>query len=289
MQRGAWLMITSALAFSVMTALVKLAGERLPSQEIVVARALVSLVLSYALLRSAGVSPWGQDRKWLWFRGFLGFAGLSCVYGAVTHLPLAEATVIQFLHPPMAAILARIFLGEAISGRIVAASGLSFLGVLFVARPALLFAGPFASAGRVPLDPLWVGVAIAGAFFSASAYVVVRRLSAREDPLVIVFYFPLVTLPAALPTIAWNFVWPVGLDWLWLMGVGLMTQVGQVSLTRGLTLLSAAKGTALSYLQVVFAALWGLLIFGDRPDPLTIVGGGLVIASSIFVSRDRSR
>ena len=116
-----------------------------------------------------------------------------------------------------------------------------------------------------------------------------RRLSTREDPLVIVFYFPLVTVPLALPTVAHQFVWPVGIEWVWLLGVGIATQVGQVSLTRGLSKLPAAHGTALSYLQVVFAALWGLLVFGDRPDTLTIVGGALVIASSVFVARGGAR
>ena len=74
MQQGALLMLLSAFAFSVMTVLVKLVGQRIPSQEIVVARALVSLVLSWSLLRRSGISPWGEDRLWLWIRGGLGFA-----------------------------------------------------------------------------------------------------------------------------------------------------------------------------------------------------------------------
>lgn len=282
MQSGAQMMIMSAFAFSAMTVFVKLAGERLPSQEIVAARALISLVLSYAMIRRAGLSPWGHDKKWLWLRGLLGFAGLSCVFGAVTHLPLAEATVLQFLHPSITAILAWYFLGEAISRRVIGASVLSVTGVVLVARPAWLFGH-----AATPLDPFWIAVAIGGALFSAAAYVVVKRLSAQEDPLVIVFYFPLVTVPATLPTLTTNFVWPVGLDWLWLLLVGIATQIGQVSLTRGLGWLPASQGTALSYLQVVFATLWGILIFGNRPDVFTIAGGGLVIAGAFWVSRSR--
>ena len=283
MQRGPLLMVTSAFAFSVMTVWVKLAGQRLPTQEIVAARALVSLGLSWALLRRAGVSPWGHHRLWLWIRGGLGFAGLSCVYAAVTHLPLAEATVLQFLHPPITAVLAGIFLGEALSRRLVLATSISLGGVVLVARPAILF-----GAVAEPLDPVWVAVAVSGAIFSASAYVVVRRLSRTEDALVIVFYFPLVTLPASLPTVGADFVWPEGLDWLWLLGIGLATQVGQVCLTRGLSVLPASQGTALSYLQVVFAVLWGMLVFAEVPDVLTIVGGALVIGSSIWVARGAS-
>lgn len=280
MQSGAALMMLSALAFSVMTVFVKLAGERLPSQELVVGRAVISLVLSWSMLRAAGVSPWGNAKRLLWFRGLLGFAGLSCVYAAVTHLPLAEATVLQYLHPAMTALLAGVFLGERISPRVGIVTVLSLIGVVFVARPAALF-----GAGAAMLDPLWVGVAIAGAAFSAAAYVVVRKLSqAGEHALVIVFYFPLVTVPAAVPTMVSDFVWPVGIEWLFILGIGLATQVGQVSLTRGLAILPAAQGTALSYLQVVFAAAWGVLVFGERPDVIAIAGGVLVIGSALWLA-----
>jgi len=281
MQRAALMMMLSALAFSVMTVFVKLAGQRLPSQELVVARAIVSLVLSWSLLRAAGVSPWGQNKRWLLLRGVLGFAGLSCVYAAVTHLPLAEATVLQYLHPPITAILAGVFLRERISRHVGVATALSLLGVVLVARPAFLF-----GANPGSLDPFWVGMAIGGAFFSAAAYVVVRKLSkGGEDPLVIVFYFPLVTVPAAVPTMLPNFVWPEGSEWLLLLGIGVATQIGQVSLTRGLAVLPAATGTAFSYLQVIFAALWGVLVFGDRPDALAIAGGALVIGSALWLAR----
>lgn len=281
MHRGALMMMLSALAFSAMSALVKLAGQRLPSQEIVVARAIVSLVLSWSLLARAGVSPWGVNRRWLWIRGFLGFAGLSCVYGAVTHLPLAEATVLHHLHPPLAALFAGLFLGERIDGRIVAVTILSLAGVVLVARPAILF-----SDVATPLDPFWAAVAIGGAALSAAAYVVVRKLSrSGEAPLVIVFYFPLVTVPAALPTVWTDFVWPRGLEWVLLLAIGIATQIGQVSLTRGLALLPAAHGTALSYLQVVFAVAWGVLFFGERPDAWTLAGGSLVIGSALWLAR----
>jgi len=283
MQRGALMMMLSALAFSVMTVLVKLAGERLPSQELVVARAIVSLALSWSLLRRAGVSPWGHDKRWLWIRGALGFAGLSCVYGAVTHLPLAEATILQYLHPAITALLAGVFLREAIARRIIAATAASLAGVLLVARPTLLFGGVAPA-----LDPFWVGIAMCGAACSAAAYVVVRKLSqSGEHPLVIVFYFPLVTIPLALPTMLPNFVWPEGTEWLLLLGIGVATQIGQVSLTRGLAVLPAAQGTALSYLQVALAIIWGAVIFGEIPDSLALAGGALIVGSAFWLARSK--
>ncbi len=280
MQSGVAAIFLSAFAFSVMTMFVKLAGERIPSQEIVLARSLVSVAISYVLLRRAQIPPWGNDRRGLWLRGLTGFAALSCVYAAVTHLPLADATVIQYLNPTFTALLAGLFLGEVITRSSVVATGLCLLGVVLVARPEAIF-----GAGADSLDPFWVAVAVAGALGSAVAYVVVRRLGQTEHPLVIVFYFPLVNIPASLPFVVRDFVWPVGMDWLWLIGVGLATQVGQMSLTQGLIALPAGQATSLSYLQVVFAAIWGVLVFGEWPDATRFVGGALVIAGSLWAAR----
>lgn len=280
MPSGVAAILISAFAFSVMTLFVKLAGERIPSQEILLARSLVSVAISYFLLRRADVPPWGHDRRGLWLRGLTGFLALSCVYAAVTHLPLADATVIQHLNPAFTALLAGYFLGESVSRASLIATGICLVGVVLVAQPLVIF-----GAGADSLDPFWVAVALAGAFGSALAYVVVRKLGRTEHPLVIVFYFPLVNIPASLPFVAWDFVWPTGLDWLWLLGVGLATQVGQMGLTYGLLALPAGQATSLSYLQIVFAALFGMLVFGEWPDAMRLAGGALVIAGSLWAAR----
>jgi drug/metabolite transporter (DMT)-like permease len=273
-------MVGSALAFAAMTAFVKLAAERLPSQEIVAARAAISLGLSLALLRRAGVTPlFGRRRGLLLLRGLFGFAGLSCVFYAVAHLPLAEATVLQYLHPVFTAGLAALFLRETVGAGWVGGTVLALLGVTLVARP-----GPLGSDGW-GLDPFATGVAVAGAFFSGCAYVTVRRLAREEHPLVIVLYFPLVTLPATLPALARAGVWPQGAEWLWLAGVGVLAQLGQVWLTRGLQHEPAGRATALAYLQVVFAAGLGVAVFGDVPGPLAVGGGALVLCGALLAGR----
>ena len=289
MNAGALYMLASAFSFSAMTVLVKTVGTRLPSQEIVLARAIVSLVLSFALIRRAGIEPLGRRRGLLLVRGLLGFTGLSCVFYSVTHLPLAEATVIQYLHPTFTALLAVLFLREVVSKRMILASAVSLLGVLLVAAPeSLLSLCPtesIASARNLPT--LALTAAVGGAFFSGAAYVVVRRLSHDEDPLVIVLYFPLVTVPATLPLVALDFVMPLAWEWLALLGIGVLTQAGQVWLTRGLKQLPAARGTAFSYAQVVFAVAWGALFFGETPGPSTWLGAALIIGGTLAVSLAR--
>ncbi len=273
-------MALSALSFSIMSALVKLAGTRLPSQEIVLARALVSLGLSWALLARAGVPLWGTQRKLLFIRGLLGFSGLTCFYYALTELPLAVATVIQYMHPVLTALLAAAALRERITPMLVVSLALSITGLLVVARPAAIFEG----ISGYPL--LALAAAFGGAVFSAMAYVLVRHLSKTEHPLVIVMYFPLVTVPLSAPVVAGDFVLPQGWEWLVLLGVGVFTQFGQVFLTEGIRREPAGRATALSYLQVVFAAVWGVLFFGEIPDAWTLAGGLLIAAGVILNVRN---
>jgi drug/metabolite transporter (DMT)-like permease len=270
-------MVLSAFAFSLMTAFVKLAGRRLPWQELVVARAALTLVFSYAWLRAAKVAPFGKHRGMLIVRGVFGFLGLSSVYYAATHLPLAEATVIQYLYPPLTLLIASVFLREPMDRRVVFSMLLGVVGLILVAQPAALF-------GRIaaPLDPGGLIAAFLGAFFSACAYVTVRTLGQEEHPLVIVFYFPLVALPASLLSIGSHAIWPERLEWCWLILLGVCTQVGQVSVTRGFASAPAGRMAVYSYVQVLFAGVWGALFFHERPKPLSLAGAALILTGALF-------
>jgi len=268
-------MVASALSFSLMGVCVKQVGGRIPAAEVVFARAIVSVTLSWWLLHRAGIPAWGKRRWLLIWRGAIGTAALLCVYAALAALPLAAATVLQYLYPPFTALLAWLMLGEPIGKRVLAAMALGWLGVLLVAQPAGLLQGG-ATLALVP-----VLIAVAGALFTAFAYVSVRSLGRSEHPLVIVFYFPLVALPLSLPLVALNPVLPTPAELLWLVGVGIFTQLGQVYLTRSLTALPAARATAISYVQVLFAGGWGWLLFGESIDSWTIAGAGLVLAATL--------
>jgi drug/metabolite transporter (DMT)-like permease len=274
---GARYMLLAAFAFSVMTLFVKLAGQRLPAQEVVAARAALTLLFSYVALRRAGVPPLGSGRPLLWVRGACGFLALSSVYYAVTHLPLAEATVIQYLHPPLTAALAAWLLRERMERSVLVSLALGLAGLVLIAQPNALF-----GSDRAELPRLAIAAAVAGAVLSSCAYVAVRKLGASEHPLVIVLYFPLVALPASLPSLAANAVWPRGLDWLWLLLVGISTQIGQVSITRALSLDAAGRNAAYSYVQVPLAALWGAMFFDAWPNLNSALGSLLILAGAVI-------
>jgi drug/metabolite transporter (DMT)-like permease len=264
-------MALSAFFFSIMALLVRMAGERLPSWQIVLARSVVALALSWMLVRRAGISPWGNDRKLLLLRGILGFGGLACFYWSLVHMPLAEATLIQQSHPVFTAVLAALLLREPLRTVDMATIGISLVGVLLVARPPALFGGVADT-----LDPGVVAVAVCGALMSGSAYVVVRKARGLEHPLVVVLWFPLVATPLSIPPALLEWTWPTALEWLVLIGVGVSTQIAQVFMTHGLHREPASRATAMSYLQIVFAAVWGVLFLREVPDPLTVLGAALI-------------
>jgi len=269
-------LVLSALAFSLMGVCVKQVGSRLPVVEVVLARALLNLAMTWWMLRRVGISPWGKRRGLLAVRGLLGSLALWCVYEALVQLPLASATVLQYLYPSATALLGWLWLREPLGRRVLAAIGLGWLGVLLVARPGGLLPG------APPLPMAGVLIAVAGALLTALAYVSVRALGRSEHPLVIVFWFPLLAIPLCLPLVVANPVLPTGQEALWLLGVGLFTQAGQVFLTQGLTRLPVARSTAIGYSQVLFAALWGALFFAERPDGWTALGGLLILAAALI-------
>ncbi|NMS31945.1 EamA/RhaT family transporter, partial [Vibrio parahaemolyticus] len=104
-----------------------------------------------------------------------------------------------------------------------------------------------------------VMIAILGAFGSSIAYVIVRKLSQTEDSSVIIFYFPLVALPASLLLIGDDFVMPDLYLTFMLVLVGVFTQIGQLGLTKAMQTQQAGKASAYSYIQIVFSVLLGII------------------------------
>lgn len=276
--RGLQYMAAGALFFSVMSLLVKIAGQRLPPQEIVLARSFIMAVICYVSMKRRGIAVRGTRRGLLALRGLLGFGALSCFYFGVVHLPLADATVIQYTNPAFAAVIAVFVLGERMRRREVVCVALSLAGVLLVARPAFLF-----GAGSA-LDPVAVAVALCGALMSATAYVIVRKL-ASEHHLVVIFHFAVISTFAAIPGTALRPVAPSTTDLALLLAVGVSTQLGQIFMTRGLQMERTGRATAASLVQIVFAAVWGAVFFAQIPGPLGLLGAALIVTGVLMLGR----
>ena len=274
--KGIKFLIGSGLAFSLMSVCVKAIGGRIPVTELVFARASMSLIITRLLLFKNKIDPWGYQKKLLFIRGLLGTVALFCIFKALTILPIATATVIQYIYPTFTVICAYFILKEYIFKRIVYSIILGWLGIILVSQPELI------SNNNIIETIIAITIAIIGALMTALAYICVRKLSAKEHPLVIIYYFPLVSIPLSLPFLINNFVLPIGIEWCWILGIGLFTQIGQVCITEGLRLIPAGQGTSLNYSQVIFSSIWGVLIFKESISTAVYLGGLCVLISTII-------
>lgn len=274
---GVRFMVLSAFGFALMSATVKhVSLHGIPVFEIVAARALVSLVISYLDVKRKGISVWGNNKPLLFARGAVGTMALMCVYYSVTTLPLAEATIFQYIHPVFTALLAVFFLKERIQSSTFICIALCLLGVYVMVRPET---GPDAEHA---LPMFSVMIAILGAFGSSIAYVIVRKLSQTEDSSVIIFYFPLVALPASILLIGDQFVLPDFYLTMMLVLVGVFTQIGQLGLTKAMQTQEAGKASAYSYVQIIFSVVLGIVFFGELPSAWTYLGGALIVTGALI-------
>jgi len=276
-------MAIGAFWFSVMGLLVKLAGRRLGSMEIVFARSVITLGLSWWSLWRLGVSPLGTNRRLLFVRGLLGATALLFYFYSIVHLPLGEATLIQYTNPVFATVLAAVILRESLRAREILCLVASLLGVLFVAHPQSGL-----PTGSPAVNPVYIGAALVGAACSGFAYTLVRKMRGGEHPLVIVGYLPLLSVPMSLPFAIAQWQWPDAWEWLLLIGVGVTTQLAQISMTRGLQLERTARATTAGYLQVAFAVLWGAIFLGEIPDLWTLAGAATIIGSTLVLTWSKS-
>ncbi len=273
--RGMLDMVLAAFFFSLMAAFVKASGHRLPFMEIVFARSLIVFGITYAWLKKHRVPVLGHRKGLLFLRGFSGFLGLTAFYFTLTHIPIADSVMLQYTSPIFTAMLSMIMLREYSSSRLWGLYLLAFAGILLIIRPGFSFRAL----------PAFVGVL--GAFSAGVAYNLVRLLRTTEHPMTIVLSLPLVSLVFSFPFVVRDFQMPRGWEWIWLLGVGITTQIAQVFLTRGLMREKAAVATNVIYINVVFSAIWGIIFWHERPAWTSVLGGGIIITAIFLMNRYR--
>ena len=259
-----------------MTVFVKIAGQHMETIQIVFMRGVITLIFSYILIKRNNVYLWGNNKKILAIRGFVGTVALFLVFESIQRFSLPEATVIQYLYPIFTALLASILISENIGKVLYLAIPLGFIGVYIILDL------PFVYHDSV-FHTTDLTIAIIGSFLTGLAYVMVRMASIlKESPYVIMFYFPLFTVPLSF-VLTYN-VWsqPTIDIWIVLILVGICSQLGQIFLTFGYKLLPAGRAATTSYIQVPFSAIAGMLIFHENVSYNFIIGS-MVIFYTIFI------
>ncbi|HRE17223.1 MAG TPA: DMT family transporter [Rhodocyclaceae bacterium] len=198
---------------------------------------------------------------------------------AYSLMPLGETTAIAFVSPLIVAVLAGPWLGEKLTPTRWLAIGIGLLGVILIARPG----------GETNL----VGTACAlGAAFCLAVYqLLTRQLSAGENSLTLLFYTALVgalAMTLALPWI-WGGPSPTTFELALMIGLGIFGGSGHWLMIRALRRAPASLLAPFMYLQVVWASLLGITVFGHWPDAVSLIGMGVIVGSGLFLAWNTHR
>ena len=199
------------------------------------------------------------------------FGATFTMYVALTRMPLGDAAAIQFLAPVLVTALSGLLLGEYVGPRRWLGVACGFVGVLLVARPG---SGVLGWNALLPL---------ATAFLLAGYMMMTRIIRNRDHPASTTFYST--ALGALVLSVMVIFDWqPLsGFQWSLMIAMGAAGAIGHFMLVRAFHSAEASMLAPFTYAQVVFAIVWGLLVFGDIPSPWTLGGAGVVIASGLYV------
>jgi drug/metabolite transporter (DMT)-like permease len=277
--RAILFMVGSVVLYTSANLCVK-ALSHLPTQELVFLRSAVSLVLCAAYLKWKGLPLLGVNRRWLIIRGITGMVALTAFFHTIRHIPLASATVIQYLSPMLTVLLAVLFGGQ----RMRRVQWLFFAG----AFTGILMVKGFDS--RISWGFLSLG--IFAAFGAAFAYLATIKCRDTDHPVGIVIWFHLISVPLMGTWSAVTWVPPTGWnDWALAAGVGVLSIVAQVAMTVAITREDASVVMPFNYLGAILALIFGYLVFDELLTVWATAGIGLVILSilaNIAFTRRRS-
>lgn len=263
----------SALLFSVMGICIRYASHSVDNYTIVFFRNVVGLILFLPFIFKQGTGFVKTEK--LWMHTWRSIVGLAAMYGffyAIAHLKLSNAMVFTYSSPIFIPVIAWLFLKEKITIAMLCAAVLGFIGVFCVAKP---------DQGLLN----WISViGIASSLLASMAFVTVRALTQTEPPERIVFYFCLIG--SALSVIPMFWVWrPYHLqELLFLIGAGILANVSQIFMSHAYRLAPAGQIAPVNYMAIIFAGVWGFLLWNEVPDLYSVIGFCIILLAILLCS-----
>lgn len=271
--RGITLLLLAEMLFASMDTIAKHLGQELPVAMVAWGRYAFHLGFMLMLFPGRRLLPLLRVRnvKLTLVRGVLLLFATMSFFTAIRHIPLADAVAISFVAPLFVVALSIPLLGERVGPRRWAAVLIGLVGVLVIVRPGFG-------------DVHWAyGLMLFMALIFAAFVIVTRMLTRTEETMSILFYAALmgtIGTSALLP-----FFWqtPTLVQVGWMAAMGAIGGVSQLLMINAYKVATASTLAPFQYIQIIFAAFWGYLIFGDFPDNWVIAGGTIVIASGLYV------
>jgi drug/metabolite transporter (DMT)-like permease len=275
--QGVLLQLLALALFVAMDALLKVMVASYPVPQLMFLRFAVHVVFVILAVRVlTGSLPWRSRAPLLQTlrSATLAVASASFIV-ALMHVPLADATAVMFAAPVLTVALAALWLGEKVSARRWLGVVIGLAGVMVAIRPPFLTGEPLHWAMLLPLV-----TAVMNTFYQ----LLTRKLAAEDDPRTTFLHTSLAAL--ALTALAQPFVWvpPAPSDLPWMLVLGLIGAAGHCLLVLAFARAPASVLAPMSYSQLVWAGLAGVLVFGDWPDGWTLLGAAVIAAGGVLVA-----
>jgi len=275
MSLGARYMLLSVVFFSFGHAAVKWLPH-IPFYQLVFLRALITALICLGMIFWHRISLKGSDPGLLIMRGMAGTIALTCYFYSLQNMPLASAVTIQYLSPILTLLIAHLMLKEKATRLQAVCFVMAFIGVLFVKG----------------FDPrvthFALAISLVSVVASAFAYNFVRMLRKSDHELVVVLYFTLITIPLVGPFALYSWVWPAATDWIYILALGVLTQLAQLYMTKAYQRETAANVAILNNLSIVFALGIGFYFFNEAFSVWSLVGI-VAILLAVFVGQVKGR
>lgn len=271
--RGIFWMFVTGLCFVAVTALVKYIGPRIPPAEMAFLRYVLGLVFLLPMLGPLFATP-VTARQWRLFglRGAFHAGGVILWFYAMTRIPIAEVTAMNYLSPVYVAIGAALFLGERLAARRIAAIVIALVGVAVILRPG------FRAVETGHMAMLLCAVVFAG------SYLLAKILADEAKPAVVVAMLSIFVTIALAPFALADWVTPT-LDELGLLFlVACFATAGHYTMTMAFAAAPVTVTQPITFLQLVWAVLLGALVFSEPVDIWVILGGLLILGAVSYIT-----
>lgn len=270
--RGGLWMILATFFFTVMITLIKIAGQRLHVTEVLFFRQLTMMALAMPAIIGGYPGSVVSARPGLQVaRVAAAFCAMTMGFTAVIHLPLATATTLAFGKTFFMTVLAMLILGEVVGPRRWLALIVGFVGVIIVAWPS-----PGESLN------IYTVFAIASAACVGVVMILIRTLSQVDQPVTILSYQALGVGLLMLPPTIWFWKTPTLEEAILLFAIGAVSALAQMCNIFGLRAAEASAVAPIDYTRLLYAVIFGWLIFSEWPEPRVFVGAGLIVAAAAY-------
>jgi len=270
---GVFWMVVTGICFLGVTALVKFMGTRIPAAEAAFLRYALGLVLLLPMLKDFSQNLPNRELSILFAaRGVVHTVGVVLWFFAMSRIPLADVTAMNYMSPVYVTLGAAIFLGESLALRRILAVLVAIVGAFLIVRPGFREV----SIGHLAM--------IFTALFFASSYLIAKHTSGKTSASVVVVMLSIYVTIGLAPLAFLNWVTPTLIELMILFAVACFATAGHYTMTLAFAAAPISVTQPATFLQLIWAVLVGFVIFGEDIDLYVIGGGGLILCSITFMS-----